>query len=484
MESDLNGSYGDLGRRGRVRAPALPPRPEAWINHPPVDLRQLRGRPVLLDFWTGGCINCVHVAREIEALQARCPALQVIGIHTPKFEREAHPAQVRAAIDRLGLTHPVYNDAEGYLRDQYTIRAWPTLVLLDGQGRIVRQVAGEGQAEALAALIDALLHGQSLPPAEWEVAPAPARFWRAPQKLTADPAGGWFVADSGHHRLLAFSQEGELIAQAGDGLAGLTDGPAAEARLHQPMGLAYHAAQQRLYFADSGNHALRCWDLRTQRVHTLAGDGQQGRGYRPGWQGLQARLNAPWDLAWHQDWLYLACAGSHQLWRYRPTDGQLETVLGTGEENLVDGPPQQALLGQPMALASDGQHLYWLDAEGSALRRWDGQRAETLVGTGLFAFGSADGPYPEAQMQHPQGLACHAGQLWIADTYNGALRRYDPAQQELHTVATGFTEPVDLAWVGERLWVLDGQVWEKRGENWKVAGLFTCEEDRCVMIGA
>ncbi|MEM9986381.1 MAG: redoxin domain-containing protein, partial [Bacteroidota bacterium] len=464
-QSNQNGEYGRLDRVGRVRAPQLPSTTRLWLQGGPIDLAQLKGRPVLLDFWTSGCINCLHVAQELEALQQAFPELVVIGIHTPKFQRESDPDLVRSAIQRLGLRHPIFLDEDRKLRELYAIRAWPTLVLIDPAGRIVRQVAGEGRTPELNQMLREMRSSEGKAEADYAYLPALPKsenpFLAHPEKLTLDPkTQRLFVAETGAHRILIFTPAGELIQQLGAGRAGYLDGDDQAAKLYFPQGLAVDPSGRYLYLADRGNHALRRWDAELKTVETLLGDGKQGRGYLPGWRGQAAQLNAPWDLAWHQDWLYFACAGSHQIWRYHPQSGLAEVVLGRGEENLVEGSPAEALLAQPMALASDGQHLYWLDAEASALRRWDGTRVDTLIGTGLFAAGHQDGAFPHAQLQHPQGLAYRDGQLWIADTYNQAMRCYDLETGILSTVAKDLAEPQDLVWDQDQGWMIDQGIME------------------------
>ncbi len=484
-QKSQNGEYGRLDRVGRVRAPKIPQAPHLWLQGDPIDLAQLKGRPILLDFWTSGCINCLHVAQEIEHLHQAFPELVVIGIHTPKFERESEPELVHSAIQRLGLRHPIFLDQDRNVRELYAIRAWPTLVLIDQEGRIVSQVAGEGRTPELGNMLKEMRSGRSGVLDIPSLVEAERDFLAHPEKLAPHPeTQRLYVAETGEHRILVFTQEGEFIQQLGHGSPGFEDGNSQEAQFRFPQGLVVDPTGRYLYIADRGNHALRRWDLELQQVETLLGNGKQGRGYLPAWQGQEAELNAPWDLTWHQEWLYLACAGSHQIWRYDPRSKLVEVVLGRGEENLVDGPPEEALLAQPMAIASDGKHLYWLDAEASALRCWDGKQAHTLVGTGLFAFGFQDGMFPLAQLQHPQGLTYHEGKLWIADTYNQAIRCYDLRTGVLSTFAKDLAEPQDLFWDKGQCWLLDQGISEWSQQGFRPLTLFRCEDEACIILRA
>ncbi|HJR37234.1 MAG TPA: redoxin domain-containing protein, partial [Nocardioidaceae bacterium] len=141
------------GRRPRVRAPELKGR--GWLNTDrELSLADLRGRFVLLDFWAFCCINCLHVLDELRPVEEKFEGeLVVIGVHSPKFVHEADPVALAAAVERYDVTHPVLDDPELLTWQAYTARAWPTLVLIDPEGYVVAQYAGEGHAHAIEALI-------------------------------------------------------------------------------------------------------------------------------------------------------------------------------------------------------------------------------------------------------------------------------------------------------------------------------------------
>jgi thiol-disulfide isomerase/thioredoxin len=404
----------------------------------------LRGKIVLLDFWTYCCINCLHVLPELERLERRFPSeLVVVGVHSAKFDDEGLTENVRAAVRRYAIRHPVVNDPGMILWGLYGVRAWPTLVLVDPEGYIVWAGSGEGHVATLEALIGELRQRfrdriRSEAPAGQAPGGSPGEGPLAfPGKLWAHPGRDrLYVADSGHHRILEVERSTMRVLRIfGSGRPGLEDGPATRARFRDPQGLAVH--DETLFVADRGNHALRAVDLHTGEVRTVLGDGErlawdQAPGSPPG------RLSSPWDLAWHGGWLYLAMAGRHQIWRYRPPDGHLEVWAGSGREDLVDGARLRAALAQPSGLAVLEGWLYWVDAESSAVRRAPlaGEGGvETLVGTGLFDFGDADGHGPKARLQHPLGIAAWGKLLVVADTYNDKLKILDPASRRLATWA-------------------------------------------------
>lgn len=152
-------------------------------------------------------------------------------------------------------------------------------------------------------------------------------------------------------------------------------------------------------------------------------------------------------------------AGVHQLWSYDPESGTVQVAAGTTNEGLVDGPADEAWFAQPSGLAAsvDGERLWVADSETSALRYVDRDgTVHTAVGTGLFDFGHRDGAADQALFQHPLGVtALPDGSVAVSDTYNHALRRYDPATREVTTLATDLREPSDAVVVDGDLVVVE-----------------------------
>ncbi|NLG27690.1 MAG: redoxin domain-containing protein [Chloroflexi bacterium] len=469
--------------RGNVRAPEFPADIE-WLNTGRrLSLAELRGKFVLLDFWTYGCINCIHVIPDLKRLEALYPnELVVIGVHSAKFANEGDSANLRETILRYGLEHPVINDAEMRVWRAYAVRAWPTTVLIDPRGYVIDMHAGEG---VLAAFADELADALPRYDADGLVDRTPLAVvlerskvtdgaLRYPGKLLADEAGGrLFIADSGHNRVLITDLEGVVHAVVGSGARGLADGHAAEAQFVYPQGLALDAYTDTLYVADTENHAIRAIDLHALRVRTLAGDGTQGRHIvRPG-RAAATALNSPWDLALVGQRLYIAMAGPHQLWLLDLGAGTIGPYAGTGAEALVDAPLAQASLAQPSGITTDGHVLYFADSESSAIRSADLDPTggvHTLIGQGLFDFGDEDGGRRQARLQHPLGVTWYQGRLYVADTYNHRIKIVEPAEKRVRTLVGGgrgnaddeagsgrarFYEPSGLSGAGGRLYVAD-----------------------------
>ncbi len=452
-----------MASRARVRAPELVGK-GGWLNTGGKDLtlRELRGSVVVLDFWTFCCINCLHVLDELRELEEKHrDTVVIIGVHSPKFVHEAEHGAVVDAVERYGVHHPVLDDPELATWKQYAVRAWPTLVVIDPEGYVVAQHAGEGHAHAIERLVEELEEehaakgtlrrgdGPYVPP---EPHPTDLRF---PGKALLLPGGTFLVSDSTRHALVELAADGEsVVRRIGSGERGFADGDPARARFSEPQGLALLPDGETVVVADTVNHALRSVDLRTGEVGTLAGTGQQWmQGSPTAGPADRVALSSPWDVAWFDERVWIAMAGVHQLWAYDPATRTVEVTAGTTNEGLVDGPAAEAWFAQPSGLAAAGDRLWVADSETSALRfvvkDGPGYAVETAVGTGLFDFGHRDGAAEQALFQHPLGVtALPDGSVAVADTYNHALRRFDPAAGEVSTLATDLREPSDAVVTG------------------------------------
>jgi thiol-disulfide isomerase/thioredoxin len=437
----------------RVRAPEF--RARGWLNTGgrALTLADLRGKIVLLDFWTFCCINCLHVLDELRPLEEKYgDLLVIIGVHSPKFDHERDPDALAAAVERYGVHHPVLDDADMVMWQQYAAKAWPTLAVVDPTGYLVASMAGEGHAEGLTRLIDELvaehdakgtLHRGDSP---YVPPPAPDTVLRFPGKAIELPGGTLLVSDSSRNSLVELAADGEtVIRRIGTGERGRP--------FNEPQGLCLlppqvaEVAGYDVVVADTVHHQLRGLRLDTGEVTLVAGTGKPWRStvdYHPH-DALAADLSSPWDLAWYGDRMIVAMAGIHQLWWFDPIKRTTGVYAGTTVESLRDGPLPDVWMAQPSGLSADGDRLWIADSETSALRWIAHDELHTAVGQGLFDFGHVDGPAKEALLQHPLGVAALPdGSVLIADTYNNAVRRYDPAAETVSTVASGLAEPSDV----------------------------------------
>ncbi len=484
-----------------------------WLNTAgPIDLRDLRGKFVVLDFWTYCCINCIHVLPELKKLEKAYPDnVVVIGVHSAKFDEEKDLDNIRAAILRYEIEHPVVNDPEHKIWDKYFVNSWPSLRIIDPEGNLVAIHGGEVEFDVLDGFFKSVLpyyrENKLLDekPIKFDLeaskaAKTPLRF---PGKVLADEKSQrLFIADSNHNRIVVSSLSGQVQDIIGTGVAGRSDGNYTTAQFDHPQGMALHG--ETLYVADTENHLLRKVDLRAKTVTTISGSGAQSR---DGWPGLDPEaspfnpltklperfvgkpkttgLNSPWDLWVHGKSLYIAMAGFHQIWKMDLAETEIGPFAGNGREHITDGellPPrpydkQYSAFAQPSGLSSDGKSLFVADSEGSAVRAvpLDGDptsTVSTLIGTpnvpgALFNFGDTDGPLKAARMQHCLGVAHHDGKVYVSDTYNNKIKVIDLTAQKVTTIAGSdkpglkdgaqaqFDEPAGICFAGGKLYIAD-----------------------------
>ncbi len=436
-----------------------------WLNasRAPTDA-ELRGRVVVVDFWTSCCINCMHTLPTLARLEKKHekdPFL-VVGVHTQKFDAEPELDRLRASVIRYGITHPVAIDGDRGIWESWGISAWPTVIVLDAKGRVVFADGGEPDEEELDSVIEtALAEGA----AEGSLTNQPPQFVAReinvknplsfPEKIAKVP-GGFSIADSGHDRIVFTDESGKVLDVVGGG-RGFADGDYKSARFAHPQGMI--ASGDLLYVADTENHAVRVIDRKAKTVSTIAGNGKLGTGRLAEGPATakSTALRSPWDLAIVNGALYVALAGSHQIATLDPNKQTIQLFAGTGQESLSDGNRLKAAFAQPSGLATDGKDLFVLDSETSSVRKIDLQSGtvSTLVGHGLFVFGDVDGSGDKARLQHPIGLTYGGGALFVADTYNSKVKRVDPRTGETKTIAPGFSEPAGLVFANEGLLIAD-----------------------------
>jgi DNA-binding beta-propeller fold protein YncE len=473
-------SYAQDADQDRVRAPEF--KDVQWLNtDKPIQMKDLKGQVVLLDFWTYCCINCMHIFPDLRYLEHKYhdKPLVVIGVHSGKFSQEKDPENIRQAILRHNIAHPVAVDSEYEIWNSYGVRAWPTLVVIDPEGYVVGGVSGEGHRETLDKVIGDLLKKG----AEKKTLGKPLQFRQErasfksgvlefPGKVLADARGKrLFISDTNHHRVLVSDFEGQVQAVIGKGEIGLKDGPFETAQFHQPQGLAISADGNTLYIADTENHAIRAAHLKERTVTAIAGTGKQARDFHPDGNATQVDLSSPWDLALVGPQLFTASAGTHQIWVMDLDAKRVKAHAGTGRELRTDGPNASAAFAQPSGLASDGERLYVADSEISTIRIVEtkaGGSTSTLAGSGdLFGFGAKDGIGDEARFQHPLGVALHGNEIFVADTFNHLIRRIDLKTREVTTwlgngktdagtiEKIGLFEPGGISIAGDTLYIAD-----------------------------
>ncbi len=480
--------------RNRVDLPELPKGMEWFNTKKSISKADLKGKFVLFDFWTYCCINCMHILPELKKLEKRFPnELVVIGVHSAKFETEKDRENIIQAMLRYEVEHLVVNDFQHELWNFYGVKMWPTLLLVDPEGKVVSRSTGEFKADDVAKALERgipyyrernLLNEQPFSLDLIKAADTPLLF---PGKVLADePGNRLFISDSNHNRIVVTTLAGKLLYVIGSGAIGRQDGDFSKATFDHPQGCTLH--HEMLYVADTENHLIRKVDLKAQTVKTIAGTGKQADPLqmrtRRGLPIKGTSLSSPWDLYVHKNDLYIAMAGSHQIWKMPLSESDIGPYAGNGREDIVDGrllpktPTQpSSSFAQPSGLASDGEWLYVADSEGSSIRAvpLDASReVATVIGTAnraeqrLFDFGDLDGPRNVARLQHCIGITFVEGALFVADTYNNKIREVDPRTGEVKTLAGiahnrpgnddaagSFDEPAGISHAKGRLYVAD-----------------------------
>ncbi|HEX3281965.1 MAG TPA: thioredoxin-like domain-containing protein, partial [Pyrinomonadaceae bacterium] len=461
----------------RVRAPEITGG-RGWLNtDKPLSLAALKGKVVLLDFWTYGCINCIHIIPDLKMLEHKyANQLVVIGVHSAKFENEKDTENIRRIILRYEIEHPVYNDAEFKVWQSYAVRAWPTQYLIDPAGYVIGKVEGEGNAAILDQTIARTvtefrkrgeLNEEPLKLAleRAKVGDLPLAF---PGKVLADAGSDrLFIADSNHNRIVITKLDGTLLETIGTGERGSADGGFDKATFYRPQGLALDG--DNLYVADTENHLIRLINIKTKAVQTAAGTGQQAGEYFLKGPARTISLSSPWDLQLLGRQLFITMAGMHQIWKLDLDKNEVSTFAGSGREARLDGPLADAGFAQPSGITTDGKRLYIADSESNIIRAIDpvGGTVETLAGGDLFEFGDEDGSGDEVRLQHPLGIVAYGDKLLIADTYNHKIKELDPQARTVKSfLGTGkpgqtdganaaFYEPGGLNIANGKLYIAD-----------------------------
>ncbi|TAE52546.1 MAG: hypothetical protein EAZ87_24790 [Nostocales cyanobacterium] len=416
----------------RTRTPELPQN-QPWLNtEKPLALKSLKGRIVILDFWTYCCINCLHILPDLKYLENKYPdILTIIGIHSGKFDNEKEIENIRQAILRNEIEHPVLVDNNYQIWENYTVKAWPTLIIIDPQGYIIGRFAGEGNLEKIENLIINTLNQHqnnikiqklefTLEKQNQEITPL-----LFPGKVLAT-TDGLFIADSGHHRIIMSSLDGNIINMIGTGRRGLKDGNFQTCEFSAPQGMSYDQKHQILYIADTENHAIRKVNFQNKTVETIAGNGKQSKIIYPhGGKSLEVELNSPWDLVKVSNWLFITMSGNHQIWQMNLLTNTIHTYAGSGGEGCVDGNFQECAFAQPSGIATNGKELFIADSEISSIRSLEiseNGNVKTICGSGfLFRFGDQDGKGENVLLQHCLDVEYFDNHLYIADTYSNPI---------------------------------------------------------------
>lgn len=454
-----------------------------WLNAPPQTLAQARGRIALVAVVSPGSAWCQNVIEQVRRLQGRHPEkLRAFVVLCAKFDAERDTRLLGQWVSRLDIGLPVAHDPAFAFWQAMELRVWPTVLVLDIDGRLHEMVVGDerGQEleEAVAGLLDqheGLMVSGEAPVFSRQQPRMPLRF---PTALTV-VENSLFVADGGNHRVLECAFDGRILRQFGSGNADLLDGRSGEAAFRRPAGLAQ--LRDALFVTDAGNHALRRISLHDGDVVTVLGTGRAGSTEGGSCREAQRyALDLPIGICAMQQRLYIANSAANQILELDLGQRELSVLVGSGVLALQDGEARAAALAQPTGLCASGQALFCADSAASAIRsiQPSSRQVSTLVGSGPFEFGNVDGPRTQARLQCPMALATDpaSATLWIADTYNHALRCLRFGGDEVGTLAVSVRlhHPMGIAVGAGYLWVANTHAHEvlrvdiASGEAWHV----------------
>lgn len=451
-----------------------------WFNvKKPLSIGEVFGRLLILDFWTFSCINCLHILPSLRRIErAFKDDVVILGIHSPNFPYEREASHVEKAIHRYQIEHPVVHDPEFKIWDAYGARVWPTLILVGPDGQIFARQAGEPDADKLLEAVGNAVRKYKaqgkLRPAETEVVRAgrqggvllyPGKIKKLPLKIGTH----WAVADTGHHQIVIFNDQGQPVQRIGRGQQGNLDGEYNRCSFDNPHGLA--CTEDTIYVGDLGSHLIRKIDLIKQTVTTLAGNNRRGLTLTKDMPGKDSELASVFDLEILGDQLFFTNTGTHQIGMLDLKTDTVRPLAGSGVKDLLDGSGRAAKLAQPsgLAISADQTRLYFADSDNSAIRYLDLtdlSTVTTLVGRGMAESGRRNGPFSAAKFQHPMGITVCEDYLVVADSFNATLRKIDIAQQKVENLADDYTatdsaapallDPEGIVWDGgERLLVAD-----------------------------
>lgn len=458
-----------------------------WINiNAALTLEKLKGHVILLNFWTYSNINSINIIADLNWLETKYKGrpLVIIGIHQPTFENQKRIENVQSAVKRYKIQYPVLIDNEKQLGNNYSIHILPAFILINTTGRIIGAVTGEGKKTMLdnviaAALVQGRNENTLIAEAivERYVEKHEESILSFPSKIDIENKGKFlFISDSGNNRVLQVELEepykGKIVDVIGGREAGKEDGTYSSVRFNDPQGITYY--DNTLYVADRGNHIIRKVDLIKRKVTTIAGSGVQGYMRYYCGEATEVSLNSPQDVTVDGQYLYIAFAASHQIWRFNLEKQIIETFTGTGNKGLVDGTSDTALLAQPAGIEVEGNQLYLVDSETSSFRYVDILTGEvkTYIGKESAESGMENGNFTEALLQYPLGLDVAGDKVFIADTYNHAIRVADISMNVIKTIIDSVQnkicviddkvcgelplyEPCDVVYFNNKLYIAD-----------------------------
>lgn len=444
-----------------------------WLNTPyPLSLKNFDQRFLMLNFWTSSSSLCLAQLEKLKQLQAVHKNLDIVIVHSGKYEAERNSESLRKYIIENEIPFPVINDSAFSIWEAYQIEVWPTNLLINPEQQIVYQsegVALEGDISTYIQLYSGDTrssggHGGS------EINNFEQGLSLFPEFVESDGELSLFISERRAHRIVQADINGIFERAIGSGYQGFEDGYSTTAKFSFPGGLAYHPVDSILYISDAGNHAIRKYDLKNDQVTTILGNGHKASTPPEFIAGTNHGLNHPNGLLLVDNDLYIAMTGWNQIWKMSTQTFEAEPVAGSGETGFEDGKGDKATLAEPFDLAFDGDgSIYFTDQQSNAVRMLKKNKVTTLTGAGIFEFGDIDGKSSEARMSGPAGITFYNDLLYVVDQFNHKIKTVDPNAGRVETLLgsgeTGFSggaenqvsfhHPSDLVVLRNQLFITD-----------------------------
>ena len=447
----------------------------SWVNtYRSLYKKDLKDRIILLGFWRMSCIVRSDFVDSINYLKDKFGNdLSIIGVHSSKFDNERNISNVEDAILRYGIDYPVILDKDSHILYNFGIKSCPGFVLLDTEGKVISNFFGKESNYNIKQLeknIGDLIRknsniiNQALFPVELGIKNiSSSDVLRYPTKIEFgkfEDKAVLFISDTGNNRVVVSDFNGEVVSTIGSGKKGNNNGSFMDASFNGLRGLSY--GNNSLFIADTNNNLIRRVDLKKNVVSNRFGDLIKKSDYND----EEIIFNSPWDIHLYSsnDYLLISTAFHHQIVKYDFEFSDLELIAGNVYGSLLDGYSQFSLLFQTSDIDYYKGRVYFVDSETSSLRYLKRNIVKTLIGKGHFHYGMKDGNKLEAMLQYPLGLDVTREGIYIADSYNHAIRFFDFKNKELSTLIGNGTrgsnlnqlnEPSDVLKIGNFLYIVD-----------------------------
>lgn len=406
---------------------------EKWFNiNEKITIDDLKGRVILLHFWDRACISCLESLPAIKKLEERFGnKLTVIGVYAAKFEGGKNEDEIRSAIIKYDINHAVINDSALKLSTEFAAKASPTFVLIKPNGRKYKKYEGVGDLEKMEDGVKKLVKKYRFDVNRKPLPILPEKFSKIanvlsfPSKLeysgnlnlNSRNVSAIFIANSGQNNVIVSSLLGTILVKIGSGREGFSDGDFFNAEFRNPQSILFD--DQKLYIADTGNHAIRIADFRTNKVSTLIGSGKKGDIVKNEIAAKGFNLASPTDIEFFPDkkHIIISNAGNNQILSYDLENQKIKALAGNGESKNKDGISPNNSLTQTADMVVVKDKIYFVDALSSSLRSLDKSgNVKTLV---------------DKDLQNPVGLTSDGDSLYIADSFNNRIAKYSISAQKI-----------------------------------------------------